>query len=390
VTSRSRFLPAPVVDWGILVAVLAALATGLVGLVVGRPSGAWVFVVHGVAGLALVPLLALKLARVAPRLRPDRLTPGRGLSVLLAVVALATLGTGIAWVHGAAVPLSFWRLLNVHILFGLLLAPLAAWHLRTRWRSPGSVARTGDRRAALRYAGIVLAGALTWRLQGAANAVLGAPDRRFTGSREDGSGDGNEFPVTAWVADDPDPVDVGAWTLSVGGLVERPLELAYADLDSTDGAPADGGSDSNTAGAGSTDDAGAAPAGVGVVDGPGATERATLDCTSGWYSVHDWGGVRVGDLLDAAGADDGAAWVQFRSVTGYRWSLPLSAAREALLATHVDGERLAHGHGAPLRLVAPGRRGFQWVKWVEAVEVRRRRELGELAAIFVSGFGGDE
>ncbi len=72
-------------------------------------------------------------------------------------------------------------------------------------------------------------------------------------------------------------------------------------------------------------------------------------------------------------------------MTGYRWSLPLSEARDAVLATHVDGERLAHGHGYPLRLVAPGRRGFQWVKWVESVRVSKRRELGEWLAIFVSG-----
>ena len=353
--SRREILPAAAVDWGILVAVLAALATGLVGLVVGSPSGAWVFVLHGVAGLALVPLLVLKLARVAPRLRPGRLTAGRAVSVFLVVVAVATLGTGVAWVHGATVPLSFWRLLNVHILFGLLLAPLAAWHLRSRWRSPSEVARASDRRTALRYGDLLVAGAVTWRLQSAANAVLGGPGRRFTGSREDGSDAGNAFPVTSWVADDPDPVDADDWTLSVHGVVDRSLELGYG--------------------------------GIVPEESPGpTTQRATLDCTSGWYAVHDWRGVRVGDLLDAAGAGEDAAWVQFRSVTGYRWSLPMEEARDALLATHVDEERLSHGHGYPLRLIAPGRRGFQWVKWVESVEVRRSRELGEWVAIFVSGF----
>jgi DMSO/TMAO reductase YedYZ molybdopterin-dependent catalytic subunit len=90
-------------------------------------------------------------------------------------------------------------------------------------------------------------------------------------------------------------------------------------------------------------------------------------------------------LLDAANPDDGARWVQFCSVTGYRFSLPIEEARDALLATRVDGERLSHGHGYPLRLVAPGRRGFQWVKWVEEVRITRRRELGEWVAIFVSG-----
>jgi DMSO/TMAO reductase YedYZ molybdopterin-dependent catalytic subunit len=40
-----------------------------------------------------------------------------------------------------------------------------------------------------------------------------------------------------------------------------------------------------------------------------------------------------------------------------------------LLATHVGGKALAPGHGFPLRLVAPERRGFQRVKWLEQIEV---------------------
>jgi DMSO/TMAO reductase YedYZ molybdopterin-dependent catalytic subunit len=46
-------------------------------------------------------------------------------------------------------------------------------------------------------------------------------------------------------------------------------------------------------------------------------------------------------------------------------------ARDLLLATHVGGDPLSHGHGAPVRLVAPGKRGFEWVKWVTHVEVNR-------------------
>lgn len=108
-----------------------------------------------------------------------------------------------------------------------------------------------------------------------------------------------------------------------------------------------------------------------------------LDCTSGWYSEHDWQEVAVADLRDRT---DYARWVQFRSVTGYRWSLPIEEARDAMLATHVDGERLTHDHGFSMRLVAPGRRGFQWVKWVTEVRVTKRRDVGESIAIFVSGF----
>ena len=68
------------------------------------------------------------------------------------------------------------------------------------------------------------------------------------------------------------------------------------------------------------------------------------------------------------------------SRTGYRWSFGLHDARALLLATHVGGEPLSHGHGAPCRLVAPGRRGFQWVKWVERIEVHDDPDPGAVAS----------
>jgi DMSO/TMAO reductase YedYZ molybdopterin-dependent catalytic subunit len=58
-----------------------------------------------------------------------------------------------------------------------------------------------------------------------------------------------------------------------------------------------------------------------------------------------------------------------RSSTGYWRRFSLSSARTMLLATAVDGEPIEHEHGAPLRLVAPGRRGYDWVKWVTTIEV---------------------
>jgi DMSO/TMAO reductase YedYZ molybdopterin-dependent catalytic subunit len=64
-----------------------------------------------------------------------------------------------------------------------------------------------------------------------------------------------------------------------------------------------------------------------------------------------------------------ARCVEVVSVTGYRRRFPIGSARHLLLATHAAGEPLSAGHGAPLRLVAPGRRGFWWVKWVTEVRV---------------------
>ncbi|WP_254279374.1 molybdopterin-dependent oxidoreductase [Haloarcula marina] len=346
-----RYTPSPrAVDWGLFVAVTALLATGVATMFTGTPDTAWVIDLHAIAGVVLVCLLPVKLWRVRHRVTPDRMTAPRVLSLLLALDATAALVTGVWWIFGGTLDLGPWGLFHLHVGLGLLVPPLLLWHLRYRFHSPATATRHG-RRDAIRYAGLVTTGAIVWRLQRPLNDALATAgaDRRYTGSREEGTGDGNRFPVTSWVADDPDPVDASEWRLGLTGRVDNPQSFTLADI------PTD------------------------------AAEDAILDCTSGWYSGHEWQGVAVCDLLDAAVVDESAAWVQFRSVTGYRWSLPVDEARSAVLATHVDGERLSHGHGFPLRLVAPGRRGFQWVKWVEEVRVTDRRELGEWVAIFVSG-----
>ncbi|MFD1635118.1 molybdopterin-dependent oxidoreductase [Haloplanus ruber] len=345
-----RLVPPPrTVDWSLFATTGVAVATGIAGFWIGHPSDAAVFWVHAVAGLSILPLLVAKFRRVAARLRDrrawDRATP---LSVCLAAVAVAAGATGVGWALGATAPLGVWTLLNLHILFGLLIGPLLLAHLRSRFR-PLRGRDVRSRRVALQYAGLVAAGGATvWLLRRVATLLeTPAATRRFTGSRE--LDDGDALPVTSWVADDPDPIDPGAWTLTVDGEVDRPLALGAEDLR------------------------------------PGAARRAVLDCTSGWYAEREWQGLDLGALVDAAEPTADAAWVTIHSVTGYRWSLPLSEARGALLATRLSGERLEHGHGYPLRLVAPDRRGFQWVKWVERVELRRRPDPRQWLAVFVSG-----
>jgi DMSO/TMAO reductase YedYZ molybdopterin-dependent catalytic subunit len=61
--------------------------------------------------------------------------------------------------------------------------------------------------------------------------------------------------------------------------------------------------------------------------------------------------------------------VTIRSATGWTASIPLADAAACLLATDVAGEPLPLANGAPVRLVAPNRRGLEWVKWVREVVV---------------------
>ncbi len=68
------------------------------------------------------------------------------------------------------------------------------------------------------------------------------------------------------------------------------------------------------------------------------------------------------------------------SRTGYRWSFPLREARGMLLATRVGGGAALPRARRPRALVAPGRRGFQWVKWVVRIEVHAEGDPGAPAS----------
>ena len=66
---------------------------------------------------------------------------------------------------------------------------------------------------------------------------------------------------------------------------------------------------------------------------------------------------------------EGAESVSVESITGYARRFSLDHAHRLTLATEVGSRELSHGHGFPLRLVVPDRRGYDWVKWVTRVRV---------------------
>jgi DMSO/TMAO reductase YedYZ molybdopterin-dependent catalytic subunit len=330
---------AAALDRTLAILIAAQLLTGLASLRAGAPASAPLFALHGVLAGALLATLALKLRRSVPAAAAAGRWGALVMALLLAAVALAALVGGFAWVvSGRILTIGSWTVLTLHAWAALALVPVAIIHLFPhRWRILRIPRRSAgqprvSRRTALVTVGLALAGVAAWTAANALEALAGG-SRRFTGSRW--LPDGGAPPATTFFGEWPEPLAPDSWRLTISGTVERPLSLSAGDL------------------------------------GRLATEEReeVLDCTSGWALRTRWGGVPLAAVLDAARPRPGATRVTVRSTTGWFASLPLDEARGTLLATHVAGEPLDYGNGAPCRLVAPGRRGLEWVKWVTKVEL---------------------
>lgn len=107
---------------------------------------------------------------------------------------------------------------------------------------------------------------------------------------------------------------------------------------------------------------------------PSHEARLPIACVEGWSYSAPWRGVRVRDLLALAGAAPGASALVESLERGTPYSPSLLDDGQAhdgdtLLATHLDGRRLSLDHGAPVRLIGPGRPGALQTKWVTRVIV---------------------
>jgi DMSO/TMAO reductase YedYZ molybdopterin-dependent catalytic subunit len=327
-------------DWSLALLVALGVVTGAATWFAGSPGSAWVFGAHAVGGFALAFVLVWKLRRVWRRIGPRS-------SLAAMVLVGGVLVSGLGWAGGGSLSLAGYNLLNWHVGLGALLGAAVLVHAVVRAK-PLRVRDVRSRRQFLSAAAVGAGAFAAWQVQRPLERALGlrGAGRRFTGSYDAG----DDFPATSWVADHPRALSSSAYRLTVTGQVRKPLALRLEDLD----------------------------AGDELV--------ATLDCTGGFWSTQRWHGSTLGRVLEEAGVRDGARHVRVISHTGYRWSFSLDDARGLLLATGVRGEPLAHGHGAPCRLVAPGRRGFQWVKWVVRVEVHEDPDPGAVASTVWSSF----
>ena len=340
------------------VAAGVAAATGLLSWAVGTGWARAVTAVHAVAGLSLLALVPAKL-RGSVRAGFRRRRPSRWLSVLLGALVAAAIALGVLHATGAWHGVGYWSALWTHVLLAALLTPVLAWHVISR---PGRVKRTDlDRRALLGGGAAAAAAAAAYTIQ----EVAVGGNRRFTGSHEIASGDPRGMPTVQWLNDKAPDASPDGWRLTVAGQsvsLDRLRRRAR-------------------------------------------TVEADLDCTGGWWSRQAWDAVPLtelladpglvadpgaladdpgsladpgllddpGSLADPGALDDpGARSLNVASATGYSRLFPARDAGNLFLAVGYGGVPLRRGHGAPVRLVAPGRRGFWWVKWVSRIELDRR------------------
>lgn len=320
----------------LLLAFLAAeMVSGLLGLTSGGSENRAIHMqVHRIAGYGILAVVGWKAVNVVRSLRWPRRGSVRVASLALGAILAITMGLGLWWSIVGSFRWWLFSGMSWHIYAGAALAPLLVWH---SWHMARGfpIRFWAERRLVLRASALAVAGFIGWQIAERATAAadLRGSERRFTGSYEHSQFTGNAYPTVSWLNDAPERVDVDGWKLRITGAVERPMTLEYEDL---------------------ADD---------------AETTATLDCTGGWHTTQRWSGASVGDMVRAARPTASARSVVARSVTGYYRQFSLDDADGLILATRVTGERLSHGHGFPARLAAPGRRGFEWVKWVVEIEV---------------------
>ncbi|NNF55363.1 MAG: molybdopterin-dependent oxidoreductase [Acidimicrobiales bacterium] len=306
----------------------AALVTGLLAFATGNGWALWVVGAHGVAGLAIVLIIPWKSTVV--RRGMGRSRPGRGASVLLAAMTFVALTSGFMFSTGLVLRYGPLNAMQVHVGSAVVAIAVALVHV---WQRPVRPRAVDLERRNLLRAGALAGTAIAAYagLEGAMRLLrLPGERRRDTGSHERGSFDPAAMPVVSWFDDKIPNVDGWLLTVKAGGGLRT---WTIAEL----GEFAD-------------------------------HVTATLDCTSGWYATQEWTGVRIDRLLGTLAGES----ILVTSATGYRRRYPIGDAPRLLLATGVGGNPLSPGHGAPARLVAPGRRGFWWVKWVTEISVEER------------------
>ncbi|MGH3339458.1 MAG: molybdopterin-dependent oxidoreductase, partial [Propionibacteriaceae bacterium] len=100
--------------------------------------------------------------------------------------------------------------------------------------------------------------------------------------------------------------------------------------------------------------------------------RFPVSCVEGWSADAQWRGLRLLEVVERAGGTaDSQIRVRSLEPAGFFNKSVIFGPQlsRALLATHLNGERLPVDHGYPLRLIAPNRAGVFNTKWLATIEV---------------------
>lgn len=128
----------------------------------------------------------------------------------------------------------------------------------------------------------------------------------------------------------------GDWTLSVGGLVDRPRKLDWTALNRL----------------------------------PRFESVSDIHCVTAWSRYdYRWAGLATETLLTLVGPQPDARFVVLRSYDGYATTVPLAdfAGEDVLLATHWDDAPLSRAHGGPVRLALPKLYFWKSAKWLRHI-----------------------
>jgi len=134
-------------------------------------------------------------------------------------------------------------------------------------------------------------------------------------------------------------VDPGAWRLQISGQVKRVLSLTLTQLTAL----------------------------------PSVERDVLLICPGFFVNYGRWKGVSMRSLLQQADPERTATQVLIEARGGktVHYPLPDLLSDKVFLAYQVNGQSLPRKHGFPLRVVAEGYYGSDWVKYVEKVTVDR-------------------
>ena len=133
-------------------------------------------------------------------------------------------------------------------------------------------------------------------------------------------------------------VNISSYRLRITGLVDTPRNLTYQDI---------------------------------ITNFTQYQKVVPLNCVEGWSVTLLWEGPLVWDLLNGSHPKPGATTLVFTSSDGFTTSVPLTYVmnNSIILASKMNNVTIPPQRGFPFQLVAEGKWGYKWSKWVTGIEV---------------------